>query len=180
MTSLPDYLKDCGAIKFGDFTLASGKKSKYYIDIKKASAIPRILKLIASEIAAKIKKNSIDADYIGCVALGGVPIAVAVSLETDLPLIIIRKEAKEYGTKGQIVGDFTKNSRVLMVEDVATTGGSVLKAIRILREEGLIIINVIVVVDREEGARMALADEGVELIPLVRIGDILKGTDLVA
>jgi orotate phosphoribosyltransferase len=150
MTSLCDHLKECGAIKFGDFTLASGKKSKYYIDIKKASANPRILKLMASEIAEKIKINSIDADYIGCVALGGVPIAVAVSLETDLPLIII------------------------MVEDVATTGGSVLKAIKLLREEGLIITNVIVVVDREEGAHAALADEGVELTPLIRIGDLLK------
>jgi len=174
MTSLCDHLKECGAIKFGDFTLSSGKKSKYYIDIKKASAHPRILKLIASEISHKIKDHSIYADFIGCVALGGVPIAVAVSLETDLPLIIIRKEAKEYGTKGQIVGDFIKNSRVLMVEDVATTGGSVLKAIKLLRDEGLIIRNVIVVVDREEGAHAALADEGVEMTPLVRIGDILK------
>jgi len=176
MISLSDHLKECGAIKFGDFTLASGKKSKYYIDIKKASAIPRILKLMAGEIADKIKLNSLDADYIGCVALGGVPIAVAVSLETDLPLIIIRKEAKEYGTKGQIVGDFIKNSRVLMVEDVATTGGSVMKAIKLMREEGLLISNVIVVVDREEGARAVLADEGVELTPLVRIGDILNGS----
>jgi orotate phosphoribosyltransferase len=174
MTTLCDNLKECGAIKFGDFTLASGKKSKYYIDIKKASAIPRILKLIACEIAEKIKINSIDADYIGCVALGGVPIAVAASLETNLPLIIIRKEAKEYGTKGQIVGDFIKNSRVLMVEDVATTGGSVLKAIKLLREEGLIIGEVIVVVDREEGAHAALANEGVELTPLIRIRDLLR------
>lgn len=176
MTKLSDDLKECGAIKFGDFTLASGKKSKYYIDIKKASAIPRILKKIAGRIAEQMKTNSIKADYIGCVALGGVPIAVAVSLETDLPLIIIRKEAKEYGTKGQIVGDFIKKSRVLMVEDVATTGGSVLKAIKILRDEELIISNVIVVVDREEGAQSALADEGIELTPLVRIGDILKGS----
>lgn len=174
MTSLCDHLKECGAIKFGDFTLASGKKSKYYIDIKKASANPRILKLMARQIAEKMKAYSIDADYIGCVALGGVPIAVAVSLETDLPLIIIRKEAKEYGTKGQVVGDFIKNSRVLMVEDVATTGGSVLKAIKLLREEGLIIRNVIVVVDREEGARAALAIEDVELTPIIRISDLLK------
>ena len=175
MTSLCDNLKECGAIKFGDFTLASGKKSKYYIDIKKASAIPKILKLIASEIAEKIKVNSIDADYIGCVALGGVPIAVAVSLETDLPLIIIRKEAKEYGTKGQIVGDFIKNSKVLMVEDVATTGGSVMKAIKLLRDEGLIIKDVIVVVDREEGASAALAVESVELTPLVKDRRYIKG-----
>ncbi len=174
MTNLCDHLKECGAIRFGDFTLSSGKKSKYYIDIKKASANPRILKLIANEIADKIKINSMDVDYIGCVALGGVPIAVAVSLETGLPLIIIRKEEKGYGTKGQIVGDFIKNSRVLMVEDVATTGSSVMKAIKLLREEGLLIRNVIVVVDREEGAHAALADEGVELMPLVRIIDLLK------
>jgi len=173
MTSLCDNLKECGAIKFGDFTLASGKKSKYYIDIKKASAIPRILKLIASEIAEKIKINSVHADYIGCVALGGVPIAVAVSLETDLPLIIIRKEAKEYGTKGQIVGDFTRNSRVLMVEDVATTGGSVLKAIELLRNEGLVVKHVIVVVDREEGAHSSLLKTGVELIPLAKVSELL-------
>ena len=175
MTSLIDSLKECEAIKFGDFTLASGKKSKYYIDIKKASASPRILKHIAHEISEKIKLHSIDADYIGCVALGGVPVAVAVSLEMDMPLIIIRKEAKEYGTKGQVVGDFIRNSTVLMVEDVATTGGSVLKAIRLLKDEGLKINHVIVVVDREEGAKKALEDEGVELIALVRIGELLQG-----
>ena len=121
-----------------------------------------------------IKQHSIEADYIGCVALGGVPIAVAVSLETDLPLIIIRKEAKEYGTKGQIVGDFIRNSRVLMVEDVATTGGSVLKAIELLRDEGLVVEHVIVVVDREEGALLALLKAGVDLIPLVKASELLK------
>lgn len=173
MTSLIDSLKECEAIKFGDFTLASGKKSKYYIDIKKASANPRILKQMAVEISENIKERSIVADYVGCVALGGVPIAVAVSLETQLPLIIIRKEAKEYGTKGQIVGDFRKKSTVLMIEDVATTGGSVLKAIRLLRGEGLVVRYVIVVVDREEGAHEALAEEGVEMIPVVRIGELL-------
>ncbi len=103
METLAEALKECGAIKFGDFTLASGKKSRYYVDIKKASTNPRILKIIAHAIKEKIKSHSISADYIGCVALGGVPIAVAVSLETGLPLIIIRKEVKEYGTKGQIV-----------------------------------------------------------------------------
>jgi len=172
MTSLTDSLKECKAIRFGDFTLASGKKSSYYIDIKKAIALPRILRQIAREISEKIKRHSIKADYIGCVALGGVPIAVAVSLETDLPLIIIRKEAKEYGTKGQIVGDFIRNSRVLMVEDVATTGGSVLKAIKLLRDEGLIVEHVIVVVDREEGALLALSNADVELIPLAKVSEI--------
>ena len=174
MTSITDSLKECKAIRFGDFTLASGKKSNYYIDIKKAIALPRILKQIAREISEKIKQHSIKADYLGCVALGGVPIAVAVSLETDIPLIIIRKEAKEYGTKGQVIGDFIRNKRVLMVEDVATTGGSVLKAIELLRNEGLVVEHVIVVVDREEGAHSALLKANVELIPLVEVSELLK------
>jgi orotate phosphoribosyltransferase len=174
MESLAEALKECGAIKFGDFTLASGKKSRYYVDIKKASTNPRILKLIAQRIAGIIKSHSIHADYIGCVALGGVPIAAAVSLETVLPLIIMRKEVKDYGIKEQIIGDFIRGRIVLMVEDVATTGGSVLKAIKTLRDEELVVRYVIVVVDREEGANSALSNEDVELIPLVRVSELLK------
>jgi orotate phosphoribosyltransferase len=173
MKTLAEALKECGAIKFGDFTLASGKKSKYYIDIKRASTNPEILKLIAQHIAETLKSRSIHADYIGCVALGGVPIAAAVSLETVLPLIILRKEAKDYGIKEQIIGDFIRGKSVLMVEDVATTGGSVLRAVKTLRGEGLAVRYVIVVVDREEGALAALADAGVELIPLVRVSELL-------
>jgi len=173
MQKLAEALKECEAIKFGDFTLASGKKSSFYVDIKKASTNPRILKLIARRIFEVLNTHSIPADYIGCVALGGVPIAVAASLETGLPLLIIRKEAKEYGTKGQIVGDVEPGKRVLLVEDVTTTGGSVLRAIKILRDEGLIIHYVISVVDREEGAAWNLKDAHVDFIPLVRVTDLL-------
>lgn len=174
MKPLADALKECGAIKFGDFTLASGKKSSYYVDIKKASTNPELLKLIASRISEIMKLHSIKPDYIGGVALGGVPIAVSVSLETGLPLLMIRKEAKEYGTKGQIVGDILPGREVILVEDVTTTGGSVIKAIHALRDEGLVIHRVITVVDREEGATGILASNKVELIPLVRISELLK------
>ena len=172
--SLIDALKECGAIKIGDFTLASGKISKYYVDIKKASTDPGLLKLIACSISEKMKLHSIYADYIGGVALGGVPIAVSVSLETGTPLLMIRKEAKDYGTKGQIVGDVIHGSNVVLVEDVTTTGGSVIKAIQALRDEGLIIRHVITVVDREEGASESLASSDVELIPLVRMSELLQ------
>lgn len=172
--SLIDALKECGAIKFGDFTLASGKKSKFYVDIKKASMNPELLKLIARRISEIMKLHSINADYIGGVALGGVPIAVSVSLETGSPILMIRKEAKEYGTKGQIVGDVIPGSKVVLVEDVTTTGGSVIKAIQTLKDEGLIIRHVITVVDREEGASESLACADVELIPLVRMSELLK------
>ncbi len=174
MKNLADALKACGAIRLGDFTLASGKKSRYYIDIKKASTNPHLLKLIACRILEILRLHSISADYIGGVALGGIPIAVAVSLETDLPLLMIRKEIKEYGTKGQIVGETERGRSVILVEDVTTTGSSVLKAIRTLRDEGLVIRHVIVVVDREEGAYENLRDAGVELIPLIRLSELLE------
>lgn len=174
MNSLAEAMKNCEAIRFGDFTLASGKKSKYYIDIKKASTNPGVLKLIAVEIKNKIQEISIQGDSIGCVALGGVPIAVAVSLETGLPLVIVRKETKDYGAKGQIIGDPKPGSSIILVEDVTTTGGSVLKAIKILKEEGLKVHYVLVVVDREEGASGNLKKIGVELISLARISDLLE------
>jgi orotate phosphoribosyltransferase len=174
MKNLADALKECGTIEFGDFTLASGKKSRYYVDIKKASTNPELLKLIAARVSETMKLHSINADYIGGVALGGVPIAVSVSLETGSPILMIRKEAKEYGTKGQIVGDVIPGSKVVLVEDVTTTGGSVIKAIQALRDEGLIIRYVITVVDREEGASESLASADVELIPLVRMSELLN------
>lgn len=174
MTELADALKECGAIKFGDFTLASGRKSRYYVDIKKASTNPELLKLIARKVSKIMELHSIRADFIGGVALGGVPIAVSVSLEMGLPLLMIRKEAKDYGTKGQIVGDIVPGSTVVLVEDVTTTGGSVIKAIDVLRENGLIIRHVITVVDREEGALKALSTDDVELIPLVRMSELLE------
>ncbi|MCE8424744.1 MAG: orotate phosphoribosyltransferase [Candidatus Methanoperedens sp.] len=174
MKKLKDALKECEAIKFGDFILASGKKSQYYIDIKKASTNPNILKLIAAEISRLLIERSIYADYVGGVAIGGIPVAVAVSLETGYSLLIIRKEAKDYGTKGQIVGDFIPGKSIILVEDVTTTGGSVLKAINTLREAGLFINKVITVVDREEGAANNLESINVELIPLVRVSELMK------
>ena len=174
MKALADVLKECGAIKFGEFTLASGKKSRYYIDIKRASTNPQVLKLIARRICEVLKLRSIRADYVGGVALGGVPVAVAVSLEAGLPLLIIRKEVKEYGTKGQILGEPERGRSVVLVEDVTTTGGSVLKAVKILTDEGLVVRHVVAVVDREEGASENLAGAGVELVPLVRISELLE------
>ena len=164
-------LKDCGAVKFGDFTLASGKKSKYYIDIKKASTDPGTLKIIAKQAAESIR--STDADVVGGVAVGGIPIATAVSLETLLPLVIIRKSVKDYGTGGRFIGEFRSGSRIILLEDVTTSGGSVMEAIHAIREVEGIVDTVITVVDREEGAEANLRSIGVELVPLVRSSDLV-------
>lgn len=160
-------LKECDAIKYGNFTLSSGKKSNYYIDVKKAATKPEILRLISKNIKQRIRH--ISQDYIGCVELGGVPIAVAVSLETDIPLLIIRKQEKGYGIKDIIIGDFEKDKKVTLIEDVTTTGGSVIKAIKILRDSGLIVNHVISVVDRGEGATESLKKERVDLISILKI-----------
>jgi orotate phosphoribosyltransferase len=166
-------LKNCGAVKFGDFTLASGRKSTYYVDIKKAISLPATLKLIANRIIGIMKERNICADAIGGVAVGGIPLATAVSLSLGLPLVIIRKSLKEYGTVGRFIGDVA-GRELLMLEDVTTTGGSVMEAIKDLRNEGSVVNMVITVVDRDEGASAGLESMGVKLLPLVRAADLLN------
>jgi len=165
-------LKACGAVRYGNFTLASGKKSKYYIDIKKASTDPKTLKLIARQAAFRIKQ--MDVNIIAGVELGGVPLATAVSMETELPLLIVRKAIKDYGTKSRFVGDIRPEDRLVMLEDVTTSGGSVRNAIEVVRETGASVKYVISVVDREEGAIENLKEVGTELVPLVSASDLLK------
>lgn len=163
-------LKDCGAIKFGRFVLTSGAISDYYIDIKKASTNPQTLKKIAKVMA----EYSEGYDILAGLELGAIPLAVALSLETEIPYVIIRKEKREHGTGKQIEGEDVKGKKVLLIEDVTTSGGSVIKSIQILRENKAIIDEVIVVVDRESGAETKLQGVDVNLIPLISISDILK------
>ena len=167
---LKESLIECGAIKFGHFKLTSGKESKYYVDIKMASTNPKVLSEIASEMAKATQNN--DYDLIAGMELGAVPLAVALALETNKPYVIIRKEKPTHGTGKQIIGKSKAGQKVLIVEDVATTGGSVVKAINVLREEGLKVNKIVVVVDREEGAGENLKDMQVELLPLVKASDL--------
>ena len=167
---LVDLLISCGAIKFGEFVLTSGKRSNYYIDIKQASTNPRILRMIAK----RMKDYARGYDVIAGMELGAVPIAVALSLESEKPFVIVRKQEKIHGTKKLIEGEDVNGKKVLVVEDVTTTGGSVIRAVKILRENGAIVDKVITVVDREEGAKERLNEENVELIPLVTKSEILK------
>ena len=168
-------LKQCGALKFGKFTLASGAESSYYIDIKKASTDPKVLKKIAEEMASVLKKNKIKADRIAGVVLGSIPLAAALSLETGIPFVMVRKEKKDHGTTKLIEGDLNSNDKVIVVEDVITSAGSSISAIRTLRENGATVLNVISVIDRESGGAEALKEIGVTLTPLVRASEILKG-----
>ena len=173
MSEMSQALTDCGALQFGDFTLASGAKSSYYIDIKKASTNPKVLKLIARLMAENLKKTGIRADRIAGVVLGSVPLAAALSLETGIPYVMIRKEKKDHGTGKLIEGDLQSGDNVLVVEDVITSAGSSMKAIETLRAEGAIVENVFSVIDREAGGADNLKSIGVKLTPLVKASELI-------
>ena len=166
---LINILKDCEAIKFGDFILTSGAKSNYYIDIKKASTNPIILKKLIKEIA----KYSDNYDLIAGMELGAVPLIVALSLEKNIPYVIIRKGKREHGTSKQIEGANVKNKKVLIIEDVTTSGGSVIQTINILKENNAILDKIIVIVDRENGAKEKIEEYNLKLIPLLSVSEIL-------
>jgi orotate phosphoribosyltransferase len=172
---LIQQLKECGAIKFGRFVLTSGAVSDYYIDIKKASTEPKILKLIAQEMSTYTKGY----DLLAGMELGAVPLVVALSLETGIPYVIIRKEKREHGTGKQIEGSDVKGKSVLIIEDVTTSGGSVIKTIQILRQNNAEVEKALVVVDRESGTREKLKKLEVEFIPLVSVNEILKNKEII-
>src|SRR5208283_808091 len=167
MNAIADLLIRCKAIEFGDFTLASGAKSRYYVDIKTAVTHPEFLEAIAREIACRYTF-----DVVAGVAVGGVPLAVAVSLAAKKPFAIIRAEEKDHGKKSLIIGD-VKGKEILLVEDVTTSGGSALYGIAVLRNAGATADRVVTVVDREQGAEEALKKQAINLFPLVRVSEIL-------
>src|SRR5205809_3041549 len=162
-------LKASGALQIGTFTLASGKTSSYYVDIKKAITRPDLLRTIADGMAP----YAVDADRIAGVELGAVPIAAAVSLATGKPYIMVRKASKEHGTKKEFEGDLNRGDRVLFVEDVVTSGGTLRGAIERLRGHGAVIEDCVCVVDREEGGKLLLAEISVRLHALLSSKDLL-------
>ncbi len=175
MNEMSKALVGCGALKFGDFTLASGAKSSYYIDIKKASTNPEVLRLIAKLMARELEKLEYGPDRIAGVVLGSVPLAAALALETGIPYVMIRKEKKDHGTGSLIEGEIARGDRVVVIEDVITTAGSSITAIKVLREAGASVTDVISVIDRQGGGRENLKAEGVALRSLVIASELLEG-----
>ena len=165
-------LRDAEAVKYGEFELSHGGTSDYYVDKYLFETDPRCLRLIAEAFAKKL-----DGEKLGGVALGGVPLAAATSITADVPYVIARKQAKEYGTGNRIEGRLDDGDHVVVLEDIATTGKSALDAVEALREAGAVVDRVLVVVDREEGASELLADNGIELDALLTASDLLADTE---
>ncbi len=170
------FLHEKGAIKFGSFTLASGKKSSYYIDLRLVPSFPHQFRKMVKHLQNDIIKNIglENFDSLVSVPTGGLVIASALAIETVKPLIYVRSKPKDYGTSKSIEGSISKDMKVLMIDDVATTGGSVVNAIKDLKQEGVTITDAYVIVNRMEGASQALELEGVKMHQLTDIMEITK------
>ncbi len=158
-------LLDSGSVRFGRFTLASGQTSDVYVDVKRAWTHPGRLTVLAEALAARVGTT----DRLAGMELGAVPLVVATALRTGHPFVIIRKASKDHGTRQRCEGEIRGGDRVLLIEDVATTGGSSLESIAVLRDQGAVVDRALVVVDRESGAVDRLAGVGVRLEPLVTL-----------
>jgi len=169
VNEIAEMLRKGGAVVYGDFTLASGKKSHYYIDVKSVLTNLEILGRIGHKI-----QEMCEFDVVAGVAVGGVPIAVAVSLASRLPYAIIRSSDKTHGKENRIIGD-VREKKVVLVEDVITSGGSVLYGIEELRLQGAHVECVVAIVDRKAGAEKTLADMGIALLALTNAAEILEG-----
>lgn len=166
-----EMLLASGAVQFGDFTLASGEKSAYYVDIKSAVTDPGLLHAIGEEICRRFSF-----DVVAGVAVGGIPIAVAASLACMKPYAIVRKEEKTHGKSGLVIGSVRDRS-VLLVEDVTTSGGSALFGIEALEYVGARVETVVAVVDREQGAAEHLRKHGIGLASLVSAKELLEARE---
>jgi orotate phosphoribosyltransferase len=158
----------------GDFVLRSGRRSSYYLDKYRFETRPDLLEAIAARLADQVAEHEPEAARLAGPELGAVALATAASLASGLPFLIVRREAKGYGTGNRLEGLFQSGERVCLVEDVITSGGAALSAVEALREAGLECRTAVCVVDREEGGVDELARHGVRLRPLFRAADLLE------
>jgi orotate phosphoribosyltransferase len=170
------FLYENKIIRFGDFTLASGKKSSYYVDLRLVPSYPhqfrKMVKYLQNEIIKDIGLNKFDS--LVSVPTGGLVIASALAIETVKPLIYVRSKPKDYGTSKTVEGKIHEGMKVVMIDDVATTGGSVVNGIKSLKEVKIKVEDAYVIVNRMEGADEALKDQGVTLHSITNVIQITK------
>lgn len=166
---LLEALLESDALRFGEFELAHGGTTEYYVDKYRFETDPRSLKRVAEAFASRLRDET-----LAGVALGAVPLVTATSLESGLPYVIVRKSQKAYGTGNRIEGELPESGEVVVLEDIATTGKSALTAVEALREMGATVERVLVVVDREEGAAETFAGTGIEIEALLTASELLE------
>ena len=170
------FLYEKKIIRFGDFTLASGKKSPYYIDLRLVPSYPiyyrKMIKGLQNIIAEDVGFENFHS--LVSVPTGGLVVAASLAIEIVKPIIYVRKEAKEHGTGKAVEGVTCQDMKLLMIEDVVTSGGSVINAIKSIKDEKMQVTDAYAIVDRMEGATEALQAEGVKLHSLLTIKEIAE------
>jgi len=176
LTSLADGLLQAGCVQFGDFKLKSGEQSPIYFDLRRLTGDPQLLRRVAAAYLPWLAGLSFD--RLAAVPYAGLPIATALSLLTGGPLVYPRKELKEYGTGAMVEGGFKPGEVALLIDDLATTGGSKFEAIERLSAAGLLVRDVVVLIDRQAGARQALAHAGLRLHAVFTLAQLLDHWEL--
>jgi uridine monophosphate synthetase len=164
-------LFESGCVQLGDFVLHSGAHSPIYVDLRRLVISPQVLELAAAEYARLLK--GLDYQRIAAIPYAGLPIGTAVALQTRDPLIYPRREVKEYGTRRQIEGEYQAGERVVLLDDLISSGGSKLEAARPLQEAGLVVQDVVVLIDREQGGAEDLARHGLRLHAATTLREIV-------
>lgn len=173
-SSIANDLYDIGCVKFGQFTLKSGLISPIYIDLRLLVSHPAVLRRVAQAMAQLLSEGAgIAFDRLAAIPYAGLPIGVAVALETGRPLIYPRKEAKDYGTAKLIEGDYKAGEVALLVDDLITKGTSKIESLKPLTDAGLRVNDVLVLIDREHGGATELAAYGVRLHAVLTLTQVL-------
>lgn len=161
-------IKDAALLR-GEFTLRSGRKSSYYLDKYLFETQPDILAELGRRFAAHVTP---DVTRLAGAELGGIPLVAAASMATGKPMVLVRNQKKDYGTAKQIEGRLDAGDRLLIVEDIATTGGQVLEAAKTLQSLGATITKIVAVIDRQEGARENIEAAGFAFASLLTKADL--------
>ncbi len=172
LASLADGLLSAGCIKFGEFTLKSGLKSPIYIDLRQIITYPKLLEQIGQAYLPLLKELKFE--RLAGLPYAAIPIATAISLAGNYPMIYPRKEAKAYGTKAEIEGEYHAGETAVIIDDLATTGGSKFEAIEKLTGAGLVVKDVVVLVDRQSGAKESLEQAGYAMHAVLTISALLE------